>query len=88
MTAANGKYFEDSMFWTEQILGRLAMKFRSTPDEQRSQIAGEYESAVQELIDTGQWNDVPAPEDQLPPEFMPKNFFAYWDERALRKARR
>jgi hypothetical protein len=84
MSTSNGKFYEDPMFWKEQILGRLAMKFRSCPEEQRSHVAEEYGLAVQELIDTGKWKDVPAPEDRLPPEYMPSNFFEYWDVRPLR----
>jgi hypothetical protein len=33
---------------------------------------------VERLIASGRWQDMPAPEDQLPDEWMPKAFFDYW----------
>ena len=41
-------------------------------------IATEYAREVQRLIDTGDWSEAPAFEDQLPLEWMPEAFFAYW----------
>jgi hypothetical protein len=60
-------------------LGALAMRFRRTPDEtSRRGIATEYAQEVQRLIETGEWSEAPAFEDQLPLEWMPEAFFAYW----------
>ena len=60
-------------------LGALAMRFRRTRDEAaRRAIAAEYAREVQRLIETGNWSEAPAFEDQLPDEWMPEAFFAYW----------
>jgi mono/diheme cytochrome c family protein len=60
-------------------LGVLAMRFRRTSDEMaRRGIAAEYAREVQRLIETGSWTEAPAFEDQLPDEWMPEVFFAYW----------
>jgi hypothetical protein len=55
------------------------MRFRRTRDESaRGAIAAEYAREVQRLIETGNWSEAPAFEDQLPDEWMPEAFFAYW----------
>jgi hypothetical protein len=60
-------------------LGVLAMRFRRTRDETiRRAIATEYAQEVQRLIETGDLYEAPAFEDQLPLEWMPEAFFAYW----------
>jgi hypothetical protein len=60
-------------------LGVLAMRFRRTRDETtRRDIATEYAQEVQRLIGAGDWTEAPAFEDQLPLEWMPEAFFAYW----------
>jgi hypothetical protein len=60
-------------------LGALAMRFRRTRDEAaRRAIATEYAQEVQRLIETGNWSVAPAFEDQLPLEWMPEAFLAYW----------
>ena len=64
---------------TSHQLGVLAMRFRRTRDEAvRRAIAAEYAREVQRLIETGNWAEAPAFEDQLPDEWMPEAFFAYW----------
>ena len=64
---------------TSHQLGALAMRFRRTRDEAaRRAIAAEYAREVQRLIETGNWTQAPAFEDQLPDECMPEAFFAYW----------
>ncbi|HTU17619.1 MAG TPA: hypothetical protein VMG10_06100 [Gemmataceae bacterium] len=64
---------------TSHQLGMLAMRFRRTRDESaRRAIAAEYAREVQRLIETGRWSEAPAFEDQLPDEWMPEAFFAYW----------
>ncbi len=62
-------------------LGALAMRFRGTRDEaERRSIAGEYAEEVRRLVATGLWwQDFPAPEDTLPDEWMPKEYWAYWE---------
>lgn len=63
----------------EKKLGMLAMKFRGTRDEaQRCAIAGEYARTVSELTASNKWRRIPPLEDQLPDEWMPKEFFTYW----------
>lgn len=63
----------------ERLLGELAMRFRRAADDaERKDVAGEYEHAVDRLIGQGGWNETPAPEDQLPEEWMPDSFFEYW----------
>jgi hypothetical protein len=60
-------------------LGVLAMKFRSTRhDAERRDIAKEYSETVERLINSSGWQEIPAPEDQLPDDWMPKAFFDYW----------
>ena len=64
---------------TSHQLGVLAMRFRRTRDEAvRRAIAAEYAREVQRLIEAGNWTAAPAFEDQLPDEWMPEAFFAYW----------
>ena len=64
---------------TSHQLGVLAMRFRRTRDEAaRRVIATEYAREVQRLIETGDWSEAPAFEDQLPLAWMPEAFFAYW----------
>jgi hypothetical protein len=63
----------------EEHLGQLAMRFRSTRrDEERRAIAEDYSQTVDRLIHSGAWQEMPAPEDQLPDAWMPKAFFEYW----------
>jgi hypothetical protein len=63
----------------EVRLGQLAMKFRSTRRKlERQGLADEYAETVARLIESGTWEEMPAPEDQLPDDWMPKAFFAYW----------
>jgi len=63
----------------EEHLGELALKFRGTRDDsERRDIAREYTKTVKRLIHSGSWNEMPAPEDQLPDEYMPAAFFEFW----------
>ncbi len=63
----------------EERLGVLAMQFRGTRrDSERHEIAREYTRAVHCLIKGGHWSEMPAPEDQLPDDWMPPAFFQYW----------
>jgi hypothetical protein len=65
----------------EERLGELAMRFRHTRQvEERQAIADEYSSTVERLIRSGHWQEMPAPEDQLPDAWMPHAFFAYRSE--------
>lgn len=66
----------------ESHLGELAMRFRGTvSDQDRRAIADDYSDVVDRLIDGGSWDEIPAPEDQLPDAWMPKAFFEYWSGR-------
>jgi hypothetical protein len=63
----------------EVILGSLASQFRGMPDEgDRATIAKQYGEAVDRLIRSGAWHEMPPPEDQLPSEWMPPQFAEYW----------
>jgi hypothetical protein len=64
----------------EELLGELAMSFRGTRDSaKRNAIAQEYAETVLRLIHSGTWTEMPAPEDQLPDEHMPVQFWKFWD---------
>ena len=63
----------------ETQLGLLAMRFRSSRDEsERDKVAAEYKYVVDQLIANGEWEEMPAFEDMLPDERMPKAFFEFW----------
>lgn len=63
-------------------LGDLAMEFRGTRVvAERQKIAAQYAETVHRLIESGQWQELPAPEDQLPDAWMPRSFFEYWSHR-------
>lgn len=65
----------------EERLGELAMKFRGTRhDLDRQGIARDYSEIVDRLIQSGRWQEMPAPEDQLPDDWMPQAFFDYWSQ--------
>ena len=67
-----------------ETLGILAMKFRSTRrDAERRDIAKEYSQTVERLINSCSWHEMPAPEDQLPGDWMPQAFFDYWLRRTV-----
>jgi hypothetical protein len=64
-------------------IGQLAMSFRGTRrDDERRAIANEYSQTVERLIHSGNWQEVPSFEDQLPDDWMPKAFYDYWAEQA------
>lgn len=65
---------------SEHRLGMLAMKFRGNRQEdERLKVAAEYAKVVKRLIKRKRpWEDIPAFEDQLPDEYMPREFFVYW----------
>jgi hypothetical protein len=63
-------------------LGALALKFRGIRrDAERRDMARDYSQTVERLIGSGCWQEMPAPEDQLPDEWMPEVFFEYWSRR-------
>ena len=63
----------------EECLGALAMQFRGTRrNSERDDIAREYTRTVHRLIQSGHWYEMPAPEDQLPDDWMSPSFFDYW----------
>lgn len=66
-------------FTDEERLVALAMQFRGTRcDTERQDIAREYALTADRLIQAGHWHEMPAPEDQLPDDWMPPEFFDYW----------
>src|SRR5271166_5336949 len=63
----------------EKQLCIFAREFRGTRDEQqRASIARKYAHAVRQLINSKKWRRIPPLEDQLPDEWMPKDFFQHW----------
>lgn len=63
----------------ESQLGLLAMRFRSTKDEsERDKVTEDYERVVDKLIASKKSEEMPAFEDMLPDERMPKAFFKFW----------
>ena len=71
--------FQAEMLQDEARLGQRAMKFRSTRQTaERQASASKYAETVDRLINSGDWQEMPAPEDQLPHDWMPKAFFEFW----------
>jgi hypothetical protein len=63
----------------EDMLGRLAMQYRRTSDcATRKKIAQQYSNVVDQLIQSGAWQESPPPEDQLPYVDMPASYYLYW----------
>jgi hypothetical protein len=63
----------------EHRLGVLAMRFRGTRrDAERRGIAKDYTRSVEQVIHSVSWHEMPPPEDQLPDDWMPPEFLAYW----------
>jgi hypothetical protein len=63
----------------EDLLGRLAMRFRrTTSPSERKKIAQDYAEVVERLIRSGNRQEAPPPEDQLPHDYMPAAFYRYW----------
>jgi len=55
------------------------MRFRSTRDEsERKTVAAQYAQVVDSLIASRKWKEMPAFEDMLPDEWLPKAFFKFW----------
>ncbi len=66
-------------FSPETQLGLLAMRFRGTRDEaERAAVTDEYAAVVTRLIESGRWKEMPAFEDMLPDDRLPRAFFDYW----------
>lgn len=60
-------------------LGLLAMQFRGAKDEAtRAEVAAAYDRVVAQLIESGEWEEMPSFEDMLPDERMPEAFFTFW----------
>lgn len=65
--------------YLEYLLGVFASEFRYANNEKkRRDIAELYSHAVNWLIATGRWKEIPPLEDQLPREYMPEKFFQHW----------
>jgi hypothetical protein len=63
----------------EDMLGRLAMQYRRTADcANRKKIAQQYSNVVDQLIQSGAWQESPPPEDQFPYADMPTSYYLYW----------
>jgi hypothetical protein len=75
-------YYKPNRSDDDERLGELAMEFRGTlVIAERQKIAAMYAETVDRLIESGQWDELPAPEDQLPAAWMPRSFFEYWSRR-------
>jgi hypothetical protein len=60
-------------------LGFLAMRFRGDRDENsRREVAKLYADEVSRLVKSGRWKEMPAFEEMLPDEWMPKEFWGFW----------
>jgi hypothetical protein len=88
MSTWDDEFHHNPLFFEEQRLGQLAMRFRSSGDKGREQVVAEYADTVRNLIKSGKWNEVPGPEDQLPDDLMPGIFFEYWQEKAREQSDR
>ncbi len=63
----------------ETQLGLLAMRFRNTRvGSERDKVAASYGHVVEQLIASGNWEEMPAFEDLLPQGYMPYAFFKFW----------
>lgn len=63
----------------EERLSQLARRFRGTrQDDERREIASEYAETAERLIQSGHWDAMPPPEDQLPAAWMPRVFSEFW----------
>lgn len=72
-----------STYQDVERLAQLAMNYRGTRrDDERRAIANEYAQIVERLIQSGNWQEVPSFEDQLPDEWMPQAFYDYWAEQS------
>ena len=52
-------------------------------DETKLKLATCYAEDVAMLIRTGYWQRLPGPESRLPDEYMPADFFEYWNEKPI-----
>ena len=69
----------DTIIQYEDMLGRLAMQYRRSADStNRKKIAQDYSDLVDQLIQSGAWQESPPPEDQLPSTDMPSAYYRYW----------
>lgn len=64
----------------EQELALLAMEFRGNKDEEsRKSVTAKYAKVVSQLVKSGKWKYMPTMEEQLPDEYLPDEFFTYWE---------
>lgn len=71
--------FSSGIWQDEAHLGELAMRFRGTRClSERQAIARDYSATVDRLIQSGNWREMPPPEDQLPDDWLPEAFSNYW----------
>jgi hypothetical protein len=71
--------FLSKVWQDERLLGELAMRFRGTRDDaERQSLVEQHARTVHRLIDSGAWVECPPPEDQLPDDCMPPEFWQHW----------
>ncbi len=62
----------------ENYLGLLAMQFRGADKEEREHYVNEYREVVLQLVKNKNWWTMPSPEEMLPSDRMPPEYFTYW----------
>lgn len=83
-------YDKNSFDEDVELLGTIAMQWRAACSAHRNKqriFCGEainsymedYEKAVVRLINSGKWFEAPPPEDQLPSDMMPRQYYEYWN---------
>ncbi|RDJ35581.1 MAG: hypothetical protein DWQ19_12250 [Crenarchaeota archaeon] len=70
-------YYDPREWYLEQI----SYDFNHTTDEnERTKLVEYYAHYVRELIATGLWLTIPPIDARLPDNYMPKEFFEYWNQ--------
>ena len=62
----------------EELLGKIAFEWRGMC-KIRTKFMDDYAQAVNRLINSGKWFEMPPLEDQLPDYLMPQQFYEYWN---------
>jgi hypothetical protein len=69
-------------------LGTLAETFRTTTDNKAKQeIADFYRKRVCWLVESTKWDEMPPHENQLPQNWMPFEFYDYWESRVAQRSK-
>jgi hypothetical protein len=69
-------------------LGTLAETFRTATDSKTKQeIADIYQKRVIWLVQSTKWDEMPPHENQLPQNWMPFEFYDYWESRVAQRTK-